>query len=98
MFSADLIAQWQRAESCLIQRDYQPSNVSLNHASTSLDIMYFTTIRSDHLNYKYPLGNKAEEDKRWQQIVVKNLNAKCRGCRKKVKSLAMEQQENTLVE
>ena len=35
------------------------------------------------MNYKYPLGSQAEEDRHWQKIVVKNLNAKCRRCRKK---------------
>ena len=36
----------------------------------------------DHTKYKFPNGGV---EAKWQSIVVKSLNAKCRGCRKRLK-------------
>ena len=43
----------------------------------------------DQTNYKYPVAPE-EEERRWQQIVIKSLNAKCRSsqCAMRKKSTA----------
>ena len=38
---------------------------------------------TDHVNFKYPVTPK-EETQRWQSIVIKNLNTKCRAARRKL--------------
>ena len=41
-------------------------------------------------NYKFPADKQGEEI-RWQVIVQKSLNTKCRGCRKKLKNTEKSQ-------
>ena len=50
-------------------------------------ILYHT----DHTIYKFP---KAGVETRWQSIVVKSLNAKCRGYRKRLKDKAEKENVN----
>ena len=52
-------------------------------------IIYYFII--GQTNYKFP-ADKQEEDSRWQMIVQKSLNTKCRGCRKKLKNTEKSQE------
>ena len=40
---------------------------------------------TDHTKHNYP---KDDIEGKWQKIVVNSLNAKCRGCRKRLKDKA----------
>ncbi len=56
---------------------------------------YCTYIPSllDQTNLKYPVG-KDQAEARWQIIVQKSLNSKCRASRKKLRDKALDNQEN----
>lgn len=47
-------------------------------------LILFIIVPTDHTNYKYPVPPEAEA-RRWQTIVVKNLNTKCHATRRKLK-------------
>ena len=47
--------------------------------------MYYISTSIGQIDYSYPLHDKVKEDERWSEIVKKNLNLKCRDCRKKTR-------------
>ena len=49
--------------------------------------MYYISTSIDQIDYSYPLHDKVKEDERWSEIrvVKKNLDLKCRDCRKKTR-------------